>query len=102
MKAYPEGETLVLVPEQDLIASSIEELRIFFLEQLKEHDGQQTVVLDVKGIEVIDSLGVNLIIGLYKETSANGKEIKIVNAGEKFMKVANFFRFPSILTIEGE
>jgi len=102
MKAYTENDNLFLVPEADLVASRIEEIRNFFLSALKEHPDEANVTLDAKGVEVIDSLGVNLIIGLYKEVSSNDKTLKIINAGEKFMKIANFFRFKSILTIEGE
>ncbi len=102
MKAYAENDTLFLVPEADLVASRIEEVRNFFLSKLKEHPDESMVTLDAGGVKVIDSLGVNLIIGLYKEVTSNGKTLKIVNAGEKFMKIANFFRFPSILTIEGD
>jgi len=102
MKAYTQNDVLVLAPNTNLIASHIEEIRNFFLAQLKEFPNEKSVTLDVKGVDVVDSLGVNLIIGLYKETNANSKELKIINAGEKFMKIANFFRFPSILTIENE
>jgi len=102
MKAHIEGDELFLVPETDLVASHIEELRNFFLEQLKGNSRQSLVTLDVKGVNVIDSLGVNLIIGLYKETTANSKKLKIINANNKFMKIANFFKFPSIIQIEGE
>lgn len=101
MNAYMKDDALVLVPEADLIASQVEDIRIFFLGKFKENPDSKRIVLDVTGIDVVDSLGVNLIIGLYKEASGSGKKLSLVNAGEKFMKIANFFRFPSILTIEG-
>lgn len=102
MKAYKKESILFLVPEDDLVASRIEEVRNFFILQLKENTDASEVVLDAKGVSVIDSLGVNLIIGLYKEVIFQSKTIRIINANDKFMKIANFFRFPSILSIEGE
>ena len=56
--------------------------------------------MDVTGIDVIDSLGVNLIIGLYKELESSSRKFRIINASEKFMKVAQFFRFHALFSIE--
>lgn len=102
MKAFTKDDTLYLVPETDLVASRVEEIRDFFMAQLKAFPNESSVVLDAKGIEVVDSLGVNLIIGLYKHTASESKTFRVLNAGEKFMKVANFFRFSSIFAIEGK
>lgn len=101
MRAYADTGVTYLVLESDLVASRVEEMRQFLMEQLKAYPDESAVILDVQGIEVVDSLGVNLIIGLYKHVAAESKEFKIVNAGEKFMKVANFFRFNSIFPVEG-
>jgi anti-anti-sigma factor len=102
MKAYTDTDNnaLHLVPESDLVASRVEEIRNFFMSQLKAHQGETTIILDAQGIEVVDSLGVNLIIGLYKHAFSESKTFQVLNAGDKFMKVANFFRFSSIFTIE--
>ena len=100
MKAYTKDGALFLEPEGDLAASRVEELRNFLMAQLKACPGEKTVILDVAGINVVDSLGVNLIIGLYKHVSADSKTFRIINAEDTFMKVADIFRFPSLFTIE--
>lgn len=101
MRAYADNGVTYLVLESDLVASRVEEMRQFLMEQLKAYPDESAVVLDAQGIEIVDSLGVNLIIGLYKHVTAESKEFKIVNAGEKFIKVASFFRFNSIFPVEG-
>ena len=100
MRAFTENNALHLVPETDLVASRVEEMRNFFMSQLKAYPNESIIVLDAEGIEVVDSLGVNLIIGLYKHAASESKKFRVQNAGQKFMKVANFFRFSSIFTIE--
>lgn len=102
MKMEIINNSLFLIPETDLIASSIEPLRDFFREQLRSQAGFDAVVLDAAGIETVDSLGVNLIIGLYKQVSSEDKSFRIVNAGEKFTKISNFFKFPSLFKVEPE
>jgi urease beta subunit len=50
----------------------------------------------------VDSLGVNLIIGIYRQAVAEAKTFEIINAGDRFIKVARFFRFYSLFSVNGE
>lgn len=102
MNISKENDTLFLIPETDLIANRIEELRDYFAEQLKTHSEVFHVLLDVSGVEVVDSLGVNLIVGLYRQATSESKTIEIVGAGKNFMKVADFFRLTSLFSVKGE
>ncbi len=102
MKTSVEADTLYLIPETDLVASRIESLRTFFAEEMASHPEASRIVLDVRGVETVDSLGVNLIVGLYREATAGSRAIEIVGANAKFMKVASFFRLPAIFTIHQE
>lgn len=102
MKTFIQENRLVLEPQTDLIASHIEVLREAVLEAMKKHTGVSVVVVDAAGIEIVDSLGVNLIIGIYRQSAAESKSFEIINAGEKFIKVARFFRFYSLFSINGE
>jgi anti-anti-sigma factor len=100
MNVRKEGNALILIPESDLIASNIEGLRDYFLTQLRQHSEFEHVRLDAQGINSVDSLGVNLIVGLYREVMSKSATIEITGAGESFMKVANFFRLPSLFPIK--
>lgn len=101
MKTRQDDQTLYLIPETDLVASRISALRDYFLEELEATDAGH-IVLDVHGVDIVDSLGVNLIVGLYRQATAESRTIEIVGAGDKFMKVANFFRLPAIFSIRGQ
>lgn len=103
MKSEIKEKTLYLTPETDLVASRIEALRDYFSRQIEEH-GENTdgVILDVKGVDMVDSLGINLIVGLYRQVTGESRQIGIIGAGKNFMKVANFFRLPSIFSITSE
>jgi len=101
MKAESERGVLYLVPETNIVADRVDELRSYFLERMRENREDRKIVLDMRGVNIVDSLGMNLIIGLYREAVSAAGELKIINAGEKFMKIANFFRLPSIIPVEG-
>ena len=101
MKAVRKADTLILQPGADLVASVIEEIRDKVLMQMKKHADAACIVLDAEGIDIVDSLGVNLVIGIYRQAASETKSFEIVNAGDKFMKVADFFRFPSLFSVKG-
>ena len=92
-------DTLYLEPKTDLVASQIERLRDSFLAKLKAYPNVSKVILKADNIEIVDSLGVNLIIGIYRQVHADAKTFEITGAGEKFLKVANFFQFYSLFNI---
>ncbi len=94
-----EGDRLTLAPGTDLVASRIEALRDFFDESLRRNPDAGAVALDVTGIQIVDSLGVNLIVGLFRQTATEGRTMELTGAGPEFMKVANFFRLPALFTI---
>ncbi|SLM30076.1 hypothetical protein MTBBW1_2100015 [Desulfamplus magnetovallimortis] len=102
MRINRDNNTLFLIPDTNLVASQIEQLRDFFLEALTGHPDVSTVILQVDGIDTVDSLGVNLIIGIYRQVTSESKLFKITGAGNKFLKVAAFFHFSALFSISGE
>ena len=102
MNTIVQNNQLILQPEADLVASHIEVLRDAVLAQMKKHPDVTGVVLDATGVEIVDSLGVNLIIGIYRQAVAEAKTFEVINAGNRFIKVAQFFRFFSLFSINGE
>jgi anti-anti-sigma factor len=102
MNAILQDNRLVLQPGTDLVASRIEALRNAALAEMKKHPDVTGVVLDATGVEIVDSLGVNLIIGIYRQAVAEAKTFEVTNAGSRFVKVAQFFRFFSLFSINGE
>jgi|GEM_PF-1114375 len=94
------SDTLYLTPDSDLVASRIESIRDDFLKKIRENPDVSGVVLKVDHVANMDSLGVNLVIGIYRQMTAESKTFKITGAGQRFMKVAKFFQFPSLFTIE--
>ena len=99
MESKTEPGILYLMPGNDMVADRFDEMRTFFLDTLQTNS-EAEVVLDVDGVNVVDSLGVNLIIGLYKELNKSARTFRIINASGKFMKVANFFKFNSLFNID--
>lgn len=102
MELKTDSDTLILIPETDLVASHIVRLRDYFLDALTDHPKVSTVILQADNIKTVDSLGVNLIIGIYRQVSSESKIFKITGAGDRLLKVAEFFHFSALFSITGK
>ena len=101
MEIQKQGDTLYFTPETNLTADKIEKLREEFVNGLNKNPAAVTVVLNASHVETVDSLGVNLLIGIFRQVSSESRIFKIEQAGEAFLKLAGFFQLPKIFTISG-
>lgn len=99
MKIYKKDKTVYIVPNCDLVASNVEKIRDSVLMKLKKESSIEHLVLNVNGIEVVDSLGVNLIIGIYREAASQSMDFQVTNANEKFQKISGFFKFEDFFKV---
>jgi anti-anti-sigma factor len=56
--------------------------------------------VDLTSLEVISSLGVNIIVGLYKNLEKQGGGIRVLVPGEKMANVFELFRLTELLRVE--
>mgnify|MGYP006277608363 CR=1 FL=1 len=101
MDIRKQDDTLYLIPETNLTADRIENLRNEFMDGLNSNPDASTVIMQADYIDKVDSLGINLIIGVYRQVSSESKTFKITGAGETFLKLAGFFQLTKIFTISG-
>lgn len=101
MDIRKEKNTLFLIPDSDFTAGRIESLRNEFLEALNTHPDASTVVLQANRVETVDSLGVNLIIGIFRQVTGESKSFQITGAGPVLLKLAAFFQLTKLFTISG-
>jgi anti-anti-sigma factor len=91
------GETLHLKPEADLVASTVEAQRAAMMKALESVPGE--VVLDLSGVEQIDSLGITLVLGLFKTCQKAGIPFSIGGVKADLMRVFRLFNLPKFFPI---
>ncbi len=92
-------DKMICIPKIDIVASNVPEMRDLMLKHIdrKEWSG---LVLDCSNVDALDSVGVNLIVGLFKKAESAGKTFVISKCNEPLTKVLKLFRLDEKFTVE--
>jgi anti-anti-sigma factor len=99
IKTTVEGSELHLSPVSDLVAGSAAAQREEMLAALNEP--AEAVVLDLSAVGQVDSLGISLIVGLFKTCEAKGLTFSVVGINENIMRVFKLFKLPQFFSVKG-
>jgi anti-anti-sigma factor len=97
LAATRKGEVLRLKPRVDLVASTVEAQRGAMTKALESSEGP--VVLDLTEVEQIDSLGITLILGLFKSCQKSGAPFSVEGVKPDLMRVFRLFNLPKFFPI---
>lgn len=89
-----EGDTLRLKALDSLSATHVAAQRAFLKESLDK--AGNAVVLDLGSSELVDSLGITLIVGLYKSCKERGLAFSVEGANAETARVFTFFGLDEI------
>lgn len=91
------GTLLRLAPASDLTASTVEAERATFHARLDAAEGP--VSLDLSGVREIDSLGITLILGLFKSCQKKGLAFSVEGVSPDILRVFKLFSLPKLFPI---
>lgn len=91
------GDELRLAPKGDLVASTVEEQRASMMKAL-ETAGTK-VVLDLTEVEIIDSLGITLVLGLFKSCQKSGAAFSIEGVKPDILRVFKLFNLTKFFPV---
>jgi len=95
------GEQLICVPQQEIIASNVPTMREELIDYLDRESAWEELVFDCQQVETLDSIGINLIVGLFKRARVAEKSFKVVGCNEAIVKVLQLFRLDEQFAVEG-
>ncbi len=91
------GVTILKLNVKSLDALTVPELRPA-VEQLVERGGVK-VVVDMAGVEVIDSSGVGVIVGLFKRMRSLGGAVRVAAVNKQPMEIFKVMLLDRVLPI---
>jgi anti-sigma B factor antagonist len=90
-------DKLLLKPSGNIVASTVESVRDIVRPAVEE--STQGVVLDLGDVSQLDSLGVSLVVGLFKSCRSREVDFRIEGASADLMRVFRLFRLDHYFSI---
>ena len=75
-----QGDTMVIRPGMDIVASMAEDFKKELLSAISDHDGD--FVIDLVGVEMVDSVGIGVIIATHNTLSQASRKLKVINVSK--------------------
>jgi len=97
MTASRSQGALRLQPKVDLVASTVEAQRGAMMKALEGWTGP--VLLDLSLVDQIDSLGITLVLGLFKSCQKAGAPFSLEGVKPDLMRVFRLFNLPKFFPI---
>ena len=79
--------TLIFTLEGDLISTNVVPVRAELIELLKKHPSATALVANFTRVGQVDSQGLNLLIGLYREAHLRQIPFRIENASPRVLRL---------------
>jgi len=95
-----DGQIINCLPNEDIVASNVPTMRNLLLRELEGEQSWTSMVFNCEKVETLDSIGINLIVGLYKKAKALDLEFKVVGCNESIIKVLSLFRLNEQFSVE--
>ncbi len=99
MDVKVENNVVELIPKNNLVASNLENQLAVARQALEANSKATSVILNLHNVIEIDSLGINLIVGLYKQCQTKGIEFKVTNTARPIVNLFNLFKLTSYFDV---
>ena len=93
-----EGNVVTITPGQDLVSTMVPEFKRELGAVLAESPAQ--LRLDLSGTQLMDSIGIGVIIATHNSMKKNGAALVIANASENIVKLFKSMRLDQHLTLD--
>lgn len=83
-------DEIIVRPGKDIVASMAGELKADLLSIVQ--DAQSMVTIDLGGVEMVDSIGIGVIIATHNSLQKNGKSLRIINTSKEIFDLFSAMR----------
>ena len=98
MKIIQEKECLTLVAEEDFLFDKAEKIQADLLKAL-ELCQSSLVILDLTQTTVMDSIGIKLLLGLYKSCQQKGLSLQVDVSSETIIRLFQLCQLTTLLNV---
>jgi anti-anti-sigma factor len=80
----------VIKPGNDIVASTADDFRGMLLNSVNK--GTKELILDLSGVEVVDSVGLGMIIATHNSLKNAGGKLKVIRSSENIFRLFQTMR----------
>jgi anti-sigma B factor antagonist len=95
-----ENDAVVLNLRGELDAACVDEIRAV-VDRLATA-GHRSIIVDLSGLQVIDSSGIGSIVSLYKRVRGNGGTVRVRGAKDQPLAILRLLKLDRVLVPEAE
>ncbi len=100
MKHELSNANLVVMPDDPLSAATVKEAFEEMQRLFAEPAAFQSLTVDLSAVKIIDSLGVNLLVGLYKEASKQSKAFKVIHCAQPIRRLFDLYKLSGYFALD--
>ena len=100
MESKVNEKSLEIILDNDLVASFLDDQLAAAKDILKNNSEQTEIVLNMQNVKEIDSLGINLVVGLYKQVTSEQKKFKVKNVSKPIKNLFNLFKLSTYFEVD--
>ena len=93
-----EKNKTIVRPAMDIVASMAEDFKNELLSAI--NDCEEKLVIDFAGVEMVDSMGIGVIIAAHNTLTQAGKQLKVINVSKDIFGLFSTMRLNRRFTVE--
>lgn len=94
-----QGDQTIVKPGMDIVASMADDFKNELLSVI--NDSSAGVVIDLAGVEMVDSVGIGVIIAAHNTLSQSDRKLKVINVTKDVYGLFTTMRLNRRFTVEG-
>lgn len=95
-----EQDRMVIQPAADVVAATVPGLRMALRDALGK--GARLLVVDLTNTEMVDSVGIGLLISAHNSISKTGGRLEVVNASGEILALFKTMRMHQHFNVSGK
>ncbi|MCB5251248.1 MAG: STAS domain-containing protein [Candidatus Cloacimonadales bacterium] len=99
MEAVINENNIELVVKLNLVASNIDAQLNTAKDALSKNPDINSIVLNLENVTEIDSMGINLVVGLYKQVHSENRKFSVINTSRAILNLFNLFKLTSYFEV---
>lgn len=96
-----QGDHTIIKPGVDIVASMAEDFKAELLTAIDESPDSTTLVIDLDGVEMVDSIGIGVIIAAHNTLTQTDRNLKVINVSTDVYGLFTTMRLNRRFTVEG-